>query len=99
TVAAADSDRGEIIRMGRAAMARLLLEAPPPSPVDATTAVLGRGELLETTVLRSCATVAVIAPHGGSIEDETDEQADLVASHPSLGGAAWICRAPARARV
>ena len=97
TVAAADSDRGEIIRMGRAAMARLLLEAPPPSPVDVTTDVLGRCELLETTVLRSCATVAVIAPHGGSIEDETDEQADLVASDPSVGADSWICRAPAGA--
>ena len=97
TVAAADSDSGEVIRMGRAAMDRLLLQAPPPSPVDVTTDVLGRCELLETTVLRSGATVAVVAPHGGSIEDETDEQADLVASDPSVRADSWICRAPAGA--
>jgi len=93
TVAAAEG--GEVVRMGRAAMDRLLLPAPPPSPVDVTTDILGRCELLETTVLRSCSDVAVIAPHGGSIEDETDEQAELVASDPRFRADSWICRAPA----
>lgn len=93
TVAAADS--GDAVRMGRAAMDRLLLQAPPPSPVGVSTDILSSCELLETAVLRSCADVAVIAPHGGSIEDETDEQADLVASDVRIRADSWVCRAPA----
>lgn len=95
TVAAADSNSGEVIRMGRAAMGRSLLQVPPPAPVDVTTDVLARCELQEIAVLRSCASVAVVAPHGGSIEDETDEQAELVASDPFIRADSWICRAPA----
>ena len=94
TVAAA-SGRGEVVRMGPAALDRSLLSGPPQSRVEVSTDVLGRCELLETTVLRSCATVAVLAPHGGFIEDETDTQAESVASDPRFLADSWICRAPA----
>ena len=94
TVAAA-AGSGEVVRLGPAAKERLRPPDPPPSLVDVTTDVLGRCELLETTVLRSCANLAVVAPHGGFIEDETDTQAELVASDARLRADSWICRAPA----
>jgi phage replication-related protein YjqB (UPF0714/DUF867 family) len=93
TVAAA-SGSGEVVRMSNAALARLLVDEPPPSPAEVTADVLGRCELLETTVLRSCAKVAVIAPHGGSIERATDAQAQRVASDDRLRGDSWICQGP-----
>jgi phage replication-related protein YjqB (UPF0714/DUF867 family) len=95
TVAAAVGGSGEIVHMGQAALARLLVQEPPQSPVDVTTDILGRCELVETTVLRSCANVAVIAPHGGFIERATDAQAELVASDRRIRADSWICRGPA----
>lgn len=94
TVAAA-AGSGESVRMGPAALDRLRLAELPRSPVEVSTDILGSCELLETTVLRSCANVAVVAPHGGFIEDETDTQAELVASDPRIRADSWICRAPA----
>lgn len=93
TVAAADGT-GDVVRMSDAALARLLLDEPPRSAVDVTADVLGRCELVETTVLRSCANVAVIAPHGGSIERATDGQAARVASDDRFRADSWICRGP-----
>jgi phage replication-related protein YjqB (UPF0714/DUF867 family) len=93
TVAAA-TDGGEVVQMSNAALARLLMDEPPGSSVDVTTDILGRCELLETTVLRSCAKVAVIAPHGGSIERATDTQAERVASDDRFRADSWICRGP-----
>jgi len=93
TVAAA-GDSAEIIQMGNAALGRLLMDEPPPSPVDVTADVFGSCELAETAVLRSCATVAVIAPHGGSIERATDAQAERVASDGRFRADSWICRGP-----
>jgi phage replication-related protein YjqB (UPF0714/DUF867 family) len=72
----------------------LLLAEPPPSRVDVTADILGRCELVETTVLRSCADIAVIAPHGGSIERTTDAQADRVASDGRFRADSWVCRGP-----
>jgi phage replication-related protein YjqB (UPF0714/DUF867 family) len=93
TVAGADGS-GDVVRMSDAALARLLLDGPPRSAVDVTADILGRCELVETTVLRSCANVAVIAPHGGSIERTTDAQAARVASDDRFRADSWICRGP-----
>jgi phage replication-related protein YjqB (UPF0714/DUF867 family) len=91
---AAVSGSGDTIRMGGAALARSLRNQPPRSPVDVTTDVFDRCELVETTVLRSCATIAVIAPHGGSIERATDAQAERVASDDRFRADSWICQGP-----
>jgi phage replication-related protein YjqB (UPF0714/DUF867 family) len=93
TVAAAD-DGGKVVRMSNAALARSLMDEPPETSVAVTTDILGRCELVETTVLRSCANVAVIAPHGGSIERATDAQAERVASDDRFRADSWICRGP-----
>ncbi len=93
TVAAA-SGSGEVVEMSTAALGRLLRDEPPRSPVDVTADILGSCELVETTVLRSCANVAVIAPHGGSIERATDAQAERVASDSRFRADSWICRGP-----
>jgi phage replication-related protein YjqB (UPF0714/DUF867 family) len=92
--AAAASGSGEVVQMSDAALGRLLMDEPPRSPVDVTADILGRCELVETTVLRSCANVAVIAPHGGSIERATDAQAERVASDDRFRADSWICRGP-----
>ena len=95
TVAAvAASGSGEVVQMSNAALGRLLLDEPPRSPVDVTADILGRCELVETAVLRSCANVAVIAPHGGSIERATDAQAERVASDGRFRADSWICEGP-----
>lgn len=91
---AAVSGSGDTIRMGGAALARSLRNQPPRSPVDVTTDVFDRCELVETTVLRSCARIAVIAPHGGSIERATDAQAERVASDDRFRADFWICQGP-----
>lgn len=93
TVAAAGGS-GETVQMGKAALGRLLMEEPPPTPVDVTTDVFAGCELSETAVLRSCANVAVIAPHGGSIERATGAQAEQVASDGPFRADSWICRGP-----
>lgn len=93
TVAAAGGS-GEVVQMSAAALGRLLMDEPPPSPVDVTADILGNCELAETTVLRSCANVAVIAPHGGSIERATDAQAEQVASDDRFRADSWICQGP-----
>ncbi len=92
--AAAAGGSGEVVRMSDAALGRLLVDEPPRSPVDVTADILGRCELVETTVLRSCANVAVIAPHGGSIERATDAQAERVASDDRFRADSWICQGP-----
>ena len=92
--AAAASGSGEVVQMSTAALGRLLMDEPPSSPVDVTADILGRCELLETTVLRSCANVAVIAPHGGAIERATGAQAERVASDDRFRADSWICRGP-----
>ena len=93
TVAAARGS-GEIVQMGKAALGRLRLDEPPRSPVDVTTDVFAGCELSETAVLNSCATVAVIAPHGGSIERATGAQAERVATDGRFRADSWICRGP-----
>jgi phage replication-related protein YjqB (UPF0714/DUF867 family) len=95
TVAAtAASGDGDVVQMSDAALGRLLMDEPPRSPVDVTADILGGCELVETTVLRSRANVAVIAPHGGSIERATDAQAERVASDGRFRADSWICRGP-----
>lgn len=91
---AAVAGSGEVVQMSNAALGRLLLDEPPRSPVDVTADILGRCELVETAVLRSCANVAVIAPHGGSIERATGAQAERVASDGRFRADSWICEGP-----
>jgi phage replication-related protein YjqB (UPF0714/DUF867 family) len=95
TVAAAFNSGGPVVQMGPAALARLRLQVPPTAPVQVTSDVLSTGELVETTILRPGATVAVVAPHGGFIERTTDTQAECVASDARLLADAWICRGAA----
>jgi phage replication-related protein YjqB (UPF0714/DUF867 family) len=92
--AAAASGNGEVVQMNNAALGRLLMDEPPRSLVAVTADILGSCELVETTVLRSCANVAVIAPHGGSIERATDAQAERVASDGRYRADSWICQGP-----
>ena len=95
TVAAvAAGGSAKAVQMSSAALGRLLLDEPPRSPVDVTADILGRCELVETAVLRSCANVAVIAPHGGSIERATGAQAERVASDGRFRVDSWICEGP-----
>jgi phage replication-related protein YjqB (UPF0714/DUF867 family) len=95
TVASVVSDgEGPAVGMGPAALGRLLLEVPPTSPVQVNTDVLDTGELVETTVVRSHTSVAVVAPHGGFIERATDAQARRVASDARLRADVWLCQGP-----
>ena len=91
TVAASNGAEA-VVRMGPAALTRLLLQVPPATPAQVTTEVLGSGELVETTILRPGAEVAVVAPHGGFIEHATDTQALRVSMDERLLTNVWVCR-------
>ena len=80
------------VQMGAAALTRLHLETPPAASAHVTTNVLSSGELVETTMLRPGADVAVVAPHGGFIERATDTQARRVSTDERLLASVWICR-------
>ena len=91
TVAAVNGAEPDV-QMGAAALTRLLLETPPAASAHVTTNVLSSGELVETTMLRPGAEVAVVAPHGGFIERATDTQARRVSTDERLLASVWICR-------
>ena len=80
------------VQMGSAALTRLHLQTPPAASAQVTTNVLSSGELVETTMLRPGADVAVVAPHGGFIERATDTQARRVSTDGRLLANVWICR-------
>jgi phage replication-related protein YjqB (UPF0714/DUF867 family) len=61
-----------------------------PATVQATTNIFAGGHLEEKT--RPSGRVAVIAPHGGGIEHQTDSQVDLLAGDTRLQVDTWVCR-------
>jgi hypothetical protein len=69
---------------------RLRSGASVPSIVQATTNVFAAGHLVETTT--QSGSVAVIAPHGGGIERETDSQVEILAGDTRLQVDTWVCR-------
>jgi phage replication-related protein YjqB (UPF0714/DUF867 family) len=90
TVAAvlADADPGEaLVAMGDPD--RLFAGSAPSATVVATTDVFAGEKLVETAT--TSGDVAVIAPHGGAIERQTDDQAAMVAADPRLDVDLWAC--------
>jgi phage replication-related protein YjqB (UPF0714/DUF867 family) len=69
---------------------RLRSGASVPSIVQATTNVFAAGHLVETTT--QSGSVAVIAPHGGGIERQTDSQVEILAGDIRLQVDTWVCR-------
>jgi phage replication-related protein YjqB (UPF0714/DUF867 family) len=68
---------------------RLFAGDAPSEMVVATTDVLAEEQLVEKVT--TAGDVAVIAPHGGAIERDTDDQAALVAADPRLYVDLWVC--------
>ena len=91
TVAAVNGTEPDV-QLGSAALTRLLLQTRPAASAHVTTNVLSSGELVETTMLRPGAQVAIVAPHGGFIERATDTQARRVATDERLQANVWVCR-------
>jgi phage replication-related protein YjqB (UPF0714/DUF867 family) len=91
TVAAVNGTEPDV-QLGSAALTRLHLQTPPAASAHVTTNVLSSGELVETTMLRPGAQVAVVAPHGGFIERATGTQARRVSTDERLLANVWICR-------
>jgi phage replication-related protein YjqB (UPF0714/DUF867 family) len=96
-----DEDDADVVRIGLTGRRRLgtddpfdgavVLPAADPTLPDADAEA--RGELVERLDHGEHRGLIVIAPHGGDIEDHTDEQAEYVASH--LGDyrvSAWRCK-------
>jgi phage replication-related protein YjqB (UPF0714/DUF867 family) len=94
SVAGIDGERA-VVQLGSAARGRLHLESAPPAPAQVSVDVLSSGGLVETTMLRPHADVAVVAPHGGFIEHRTDGQAVRVVGDERLRTDVWLCRARA----
>jgi len=69
---------------------RLLSGASVPATVQATTNIFAGGQLEERTT--QSGSIAVIAPHGGGIERQTDSQVDILAGDARLQVDAWVCR-------
>ena len=69
---------------------RLVSGGHLPPTVQATTDVVAGGHL-EEEATRS-GSVAVIAPHGGGIERQTDFQAGILAADTRLQVDTWVCR-------
>ena len=69
---------------------RLRSDTSAPATVQATTNLFAAGHLEEETT--QSGKVAVIAPHGGGIERETDSQVELLAGDTRLQVDTWICR-------
>jgi phage replication-related protein YjqB (UPF0714/DUF867 family) len=69
---------------------RLVSSGHLPLTVQATTNVLAGGHLEEEAT--QSGSVAVIAPHGGGIERQTDVQAGILAADPRLQVDTWVCR-------
>jgi len=61
-----------------------------PFPVQATTNIFAAGHLEEKTA--QSGSVAVIAPHGGGIERQTDSQVEILAGDTRLQVDTWVCR-------
>ena len=61
-----------------------------PDTVQATTNIFAAGHLEERTT--QSGGIAVIAPHGGGIERQTDSQVDLLAGDTRLQVDTWVCR-------
>lgn len=72
----------------------LAVTAPPPFAATLDTAILNP-RLVESLDLRTGHWLAVLAPHGGDIERQTDLQADQLARDPRLRHrtpSLWRCR-------
>jgi phage replication-related protein YjqB (UPF0714/DUF867 family) len=69
---------------------RLVPSGHFPPAVQATTNVFA-GRHLEEEATQS-GSVAVIAPHGGGIERQTDVQAGILATDPRVQVDKWVCR-------
>jgi phage replication-related protein YjqB (UPF0714/DUF867 family) len=69
---------------------RLLSGASVPPTVQASTNVFAAGHLEEKTT--QSGDVAVIAPHGGGIERQTDSQVEILADDTRLRVDTWVCR-------
>lgn len=69
---------------------RLLAGASVPPTVQATTNVFAAGHLEEKTT--QSGGVALIAPHGGGMERETDSQVEILAGDTRLHVDTWVCR-------
>ena len=69
---------------------RLVSGAPLPPMVQATTNVFAGGHIREEVA--GSGSVAVIAPHGGGIELQTNVQAGILAADPRLQVDSWVCR-------
>jgi phage replication-related protein YjqB (UPF0714/DUF867 family) len=89
TVAAVHPDGVHDVLVAMGDPDRLFAGAEPSSTVSATTDVLAAGQLVETVT--TSGDVAVIAPHGGAIERQTDGQATMVAADPRLDVDLWVC--------
>jgi phage replication-related protein YjqB (UPF0714/DUF867 family) len=94
-----DEDDADVVRMGRPGRARI--DGPDAFDADVDplvtrstlddTRAADQGELVERlTGDRQQRELIAIAPHGGEIEHDTDEQAQRVAT--SLGGCGWVCK-------
>jgi phage replication-related protein YjqB (UPF0714/DUF867 family) len=68
---------------------RLFAGSAPSATVVAMTDVFAAEQLAETVT--TSGDVAVIAPHGGAIERQTDDQAAMVAADPRLDVDLWVC--------
>ena len=69
---------------------RLRSGTSAPATVQATTNLFAAGHLEEKTT--QSGSVAVIAPHGGGIERETESQVELLAGDSRLQVDTWVCR-------
>ena len=81
---------GNVASVALADPDRLLSGASVPPMVQATTNVFAAGHLEEKTT--QSGSVAVIAPHGGGIERETDSQVEILAGDTRLHVDTWVCR-------
>ena len=61
-----------------------------PHTIRATTDVFAAGQIEERTT--QSGSVAVIAPHGGGIERQTDSQVEILARDTRLQVDTWVCR-------
>jgi len=69
---------------------RLVSNGRLPPTLQATTNVFAGGHLEEEAT--QSGSVAVIAPHGGGIERETDSQVEILAGDTRLQVDTWVCR-------
>ena len=69
---------------------RLVSSGPLPPSIQATTDVFAGGHVEEEAT--QSGSVAVIAPHGGRMERQTEFQAGILAADAGLQVDTWVCR-------